>query len=64
MSNILAVIGDNFNTNKSIAKRIGPTFVWLDSHRFNLAVQYILKIQTDDIDVVQGLMKTLSYTFL
>lgn len=47
MKNLVAVIGDNCDTTRSITHRKGPTFISCNSHKFNLAVKGIIEsIQT------------------
>lgn len=61
MENIVAVVGDNCNTNRSISKGIGPTFVGCHSNRFNLAVRDIIAQNSNVVCRVQTLILKLSY---
>lgn len=61
MSCAVAVVGDNCSTNRAMERRIGPTFMGLYSHRFNLFVQDIIGRHTSLVGKVSKLMKKLSY---
>lgn len=39
MHHVVAVIGHNFNTNRAICRRVGPTFFGCHIHGYNLAVK-------------------------
>ena len=39
LSNVVAMIGDNVNTNRAFSGRIGRNFVGFHSHMFALAVK-------------------------
>lgn len=60
-TNVFAVTGNNVSTNCAMSRRIGPTFVGYQIHRFNLFVQEILDQYCNIISNVQALMKKLSY---
>lgn len=59
--NVVAITGDNCNTNRSLARLGGLNFVGCASHRFNLAVKDILKRYEHSIGMIQTLMKKLSF---
>ena len=42
VSNVICLFGDNRNTNKSVANKLGVPFIGCASHRFNLAVNSYL----------------------
>lgn len=62
MQNVVAVVGDNCNTNRAMSRRIGPIFVGCYSHRFNLAVRDLLSKYKKVTSKVQQVMKKLSYS--
>ena len=51
-SNVSALIGDNFATNKAVAKKVKCSFIGRASHRFNLAVQGYLKVYSDNLNQI------------
>lgn len=57
--NVVALIGDNCNTNKSIANKLSLPLIGCASHRFNLAVQDILSEHETLLFKVHALMKKL-----
>lgn len=61
MENVVAVIADNCQTNRAMARRIGPTFVGGHRHRFNICLQDIIDQHKDVLMSVQLLMCKLSY---
>lgn len=61
MDNVVAVTGDNCNTNKFMVRRTGPTFVGCHSYRINLFVQDFMQPYADIILKVSQLMRKLSY---
>ena len=42
MANVICIVGDNCNVNKSLADILGVPLVGCAAHRFNLAVQEYL----------------------
>lgn len=61
IENVVALIGDNVNTKRAFARRVGPDFVGCDSHRFNLAAKDILVSYEDIVEKVHRLMKKMSF---
>ena len=57
--NVVALICDNCNTNKSIANKLSVPLIGCASHRFNLAVQDILSEHETLLFKVHALMKKL-----
>lgn len=55
ISNVTCLVGDNCNTNKSIADILDLPLVGCAAHRFNLAVQDYLLIKTHDDLLIQVL---------
>lgn len=39
MSNVVALVANNFNTNRKMSCRIGPTFVACHNHWFSFYIQ-------------------------
>lgn len=60
MECIVAIIGDNCNTNRALGRHFNAHFVGCYSHRFNLAVKDVLTNNTLTIEKVQKIMKKLS----
>lgn len=61
IENVVAMVGDNENTNKAFARLAGCPFIGCASHRFNLAMKDIISEYRDEITKVNDLMKKLSY---
>jgi len=57
MSNVAAIVGDNCNTNRALAKLCMVGFVGCASHRYNLAYKDLLTPQKDIIEKVSKVMK-------
>ncbi len=63
LENVVVFVGENSSTNKALSKKSSIEFVGCPSHRFNLAMKEIIRINEVVIDKVQSLMKKLSYPF-
>lgn len=61
IENVVALVGDNENTNRAFGRRVGPTFVGCHSHRFNLAVRDVLADHKALIGKVHDLMRRISF---
>ena len=55
-SNVVALIGDNVNTNKSLANRTGIPLVGCASHRLNLAMRDVLDEEEQLIERINSIM--------
>jgi len=60
-SNIIALCGDNCNTNKAIANKLEVGFVGCASHRFNLFVKNIIISEDVLIESIREIMKKVSH---
>lgn len=60
VANVVAMTGDNCNTNKKMAKLLNCKFVGCHSHRFNLSVQKLAEPDSNLISTVRKLMQKLS----
>eukprot|EP00171_Calliarthron_tuberculosum_P021824 IDg21824t1 len=60
-NNVVALIGDNCETNKLFATLAGTYFVGCASHRFNLAVHDLASDSQHIINKVQSLMRKLKH---
>lgn len=63
IENVVALVGDNANTNKAFANRIGPIFVGRHSHRCNVTVKDILSGHKMSIAKVRFIMKNYHIRF-
>lgn len=61
MSSFDAVTGDHFAINRSMSKRIGPTFVGCHSHRFNLPFKDITDAHKELVAKAQTLLTKLRF---
>lgn len=59
--NVTALVADNCNVNKSLADMVDCGFVGCCSHRFNLAVQDILKGAEETLNKLNTLMRKFKY---
>lgn len=59
VDNVVALIGDNCATNRSLSRLFECGFVGCASHRFNLAVKDLMSDKSDIINNVRELMKKL-----
>lgn len=60
LSNVVAIFGDNFNSNKCFSKLAHKLFAGCASHLFNLAVRNIILCEMVSVDAVKKIMKNLS----
>jgi len=60
VSNVIALTGDNCNTNKAIANQLGVGFIGCASHRFNIFVKQMILQETNLIESIREIMKKLS----
>ena len=61
-TDVISIIGDNFEANKSIARKLGKTLVGCGSHRLNLAIKIIPaehKIILDKVNTLMGKFENL-----
>ena len=58
-SNVVCLIGDNIQTNKALANKVRLPFLKSATHRFNLAMNDILKAHEQIIDKVTAIMEKL-----
>lgn len=61
-SNVMALVGDNSNTNHAFASFFGRVFVDCHSHRLSLAVKEKIKELQEIVNRVHQLMRELSFS--
>lgn len=61
MDIFVALVGEKDSMNRAFARRIGPTFVGCQSHRFDLAVQEITRESEGVMGRAHELMTELSH---
>lgn len=60
LENVVGLCGDNYNANRSIAKKTNIGFIGCASHRFNLFVKSMIEKDIDLCEQVRKIMKKLS----
>ncbi len=61
VEDVVALIGDNCNSNKAVATNLRCQFIGCSSHRLNLAVKAIIADEQYIIDRVHEVMEKLRY---
>lgn len=60
--NVVCLMADNCSTNQAFANRVQKRMVGCHSHRFNIALQDLLKPYTGVVDKINNLMQKLKFS--
>jgi len=61
IDNVIALLGDNCNTNKAIADNLNVGFVGYASHRFNIFVKTMIENEETLMESIREIMKKVTH---